>query len=77
MTISLVLVQVIFFKPDFLSDAGMELTCSCAQMKAENMQFSKLVLLFPIGALKPDTLASKVKIYSVLWFLDTVWLSSF
>ena len=35
LTISLVLVQVIFLKPDFLSDAGMELTC--AQMKAENM----------------------------------------
>ena len=28
---------VIFLKSDFLSDAGMELTCSCAQMKAENM----------------------------------------
>ena len=31
------MVQVIFFKPNFLSDAGMELTCSWAQMKAENM----------------------------------------
>ena len=28
---------VIFLKPDFLSDAGMELACSWAQMKAENM----------------------------------------
>ena len=39
MTISLVLVQAIFFKPDHLSNNGMELTCSCDQMKAENMQF--------------------------------------
>ena len=31
------MVQIIFLKPDFLSDAGMELTCYCAQMKAENM----------------------------------------
>ena len=31
------MVQVIFFKPNFLSDAWMELTCSCAQMKAEKM----------------------------------------
>ena len=35
--ISLILVQVIFLKPDFLSDAGMELACSCGQMKAKNM----------------------------------------
>ena len=35
--ITLVLIQVIFLKLDFLSDAGMELACSCAQMKAENM----------------------------------------
>ena len=64
LTISLVVVQVIFLKHDFLSDAGMELTC-CAQMKAENMQFAKLVLLFPIGALLPEIFASKVKIYNV------------
>ena len=31
------MVQVIFLKPNFLSDAGMELTWYCAQMKAENM----------------------------------------
>ena len=43
-----------FLKPDFLSDAGMELTCSCAQMKAENRLFSKLVQLCPIGAFKPE-----------------------
>ena len=48
--ISFVLVQVIFKKHDFLRDAGMELACSCVQLKAENMSFSKLVLFFPIGA---------------------------
>ena len=37
LTISLVVVQVIFLKPDFLSDAGIESTCSYAQNKAENM----------------------------------------
>ena len=37
LTSSLVLAQVIFFKPDFLRDAGMKLTCSCDQMKAKNM----------------------------------------
>ena len=47
------MVQVIFLKPNFLSDAGMELACSWAQMKAENMSFSKLVQLSPIGALRP------------------------
>ena len=60
MTIGFVLVQVTSLKHYFLSDAGMELTCSCAQMKAEDMLFSKLVLLFPIGALRPE-----VKLYSV------------
>jgi len=30
-------------------------------MKAENMQFSKLVRLFPIGAFRPEILASKDK----------------
>ena len=53
------MVQVIFLKPNFLSDAGMELTCSCAQMKAENMKFSKLVQLCPKGPWKPEILASK------------------
>ena len=51
-----------FLKPDFLSDAGMVLTCFGGQMKAENMQFSNLVLLSPICAFKPEILASKVKI---------------
>ena len=50
-----------FLKPDFLSDAGMELTCSCAQMKAENMKFSKLVQLCPIGVFKPEIFAYKDK----------------
>ena len=31
------MVQVSFLKPDFLSDAGVELTYSCAQMEAKNM----------------------------------------
>ena len=31
------MVQVSFLKPNFLSDAGVELTYSCAQMKAKNM----------------------------------------
>ena len=53
------MVQVSFLKPDFLSDAGIELTCSCAQMKAENMKFSKLVQLCPKGPWKPEILASK------------------
>ena len=61
LTISLGVIQVIFLKPDFLSDAGMELACFCAQMKAENMQFSKLVRLFPIGAIRQEILASKDK----------------
>ena len=39
----------------------MELTCSCAQMKAENMKFSKMVLLFQKGALGSEILASKDK----------------
>ena len=54
--------QVSFLKPVFLSDAGMELTCFWTQMKAENMKFSKLVLLSPIGAFNPEILASQVKI---------------
>ena len=37
MTVGLVLVQVSFLKPDFLSDAGTEVTCFWAQIKAENM----------------------------------------
>ena len=32
-----IMVQGIFLKQNFLSDAGMELTCACAQMKAENI----------------------------------------
>ena len=55
------MVQVIFLKANFLCDAGMELTCSCAQMKAENMKFSKMVLLFQKGALGSEILASKDK----------------
>ena len=35
--VGFVLVQVSFLNPDFLIDAGMELDCSCAQMKAENI----------------------------------------
>ena len=35
--VGLVLVQVSFLYPDFLIDAGTELTCFWAQMKAENM----------------------------------------
>ena len=31
------MIQVSFLKPDFLSDAGVKLTYSCAQMKAKNM----------------------------------------
>ena len=53
------MVQVSFLKLDFLSDAGMELTCSGAQMKAENMKFSKLVQLCPKGPWKPEILVSK------------------
>ena len=35
--VGLVLVQVRFLNPDFLIDAGTELTCFWAQMRAENM----------------------------------------
>ena len=61
-----------FLKPDFLSDAGMELTCSCAQMKAENMYFSKLVQLCPIGVFKPEIFAYKDK---RAFFWDTLYVT--
>ena len=61
--VGLVLVQVRFLNPDFLIDVGTELTCFWAQMRAENMQLSKLVLLSPICAFKPEPPKSKLRFF--------------
>ena len=49
----------------------------CVLMRAESMWFSKLVLLFPIGAVKPEILTSKVKIvflWNTLYEIDILGL---